>query len=294
MATADDLTVYGRPVGSLWDRLSGGRYELVAIADRGGLGLAVSLRDVVEDDIELTIPVSDMGRDFVSVVDAPPAPAWTVPIPGDLTGTTWTVGTVVGRCDYGAGCWMVGTDGIDLHYYPSELGERIPDEAPAEDEQHVHDLTSESCSCGGFNQPAVSEPVNPSEDDPERSIGDGEGVHLNLPARCDWRPFDQSTGVCMLNVGHTQPHLIEFPVEPAPSPLLSAPTAPPFWRHKRLRHIVVPDHGFDLDQADPDEWQRVAVIPWDLITDLRWAHGDTGAGQAALDAILDAAGGGAA
>jgi len=47
----------------------------------------------------------------------------------DLTGTTWTVGTVTGRCGVPEfDCWVVNNDGR-FHYYRGDLGKRVPDRA---------------------------------------------------------------------------------------------------------------------------------------------------------------------
>ena len=63
----DDLTVYGKSVGSMWDCRIGGRYELEEIHDRGGRGLWVLMVRTVGRDDRMFIPVSDLGRDFVCV-----------------------------------------------------------------------------------------------------------------------------------------------------------------------------------------------------------------------------------
>lgn len=51
----------------------------------------------------------------------------------DLTDTTWTVGTVTGKCpDRYDDCWFV--DG--MHYFRGDLGQRIPGRTgPAEGDQ---------------------------------------------------------------------------------------------------------------------------------------------------------------
>jgi len=64
--TADDLSVYGKRTGSLWDRRIGGRYELVEITDNGGAGLWVTLQRVGGGH-ELAMSVYNLGRNYVPV-----------------------------------------------------------------------------------------------------------------------------------------------------------------------------------------------------------------------------------
>jgi len=64
--TTADLTVYGKRIGSLWDRRIGGRYELVEITDNGGAGLWVKLRRV-DGGHELAMSVHNLGLNYVCV-----------------------------------------------------------------------------------------------------------------------------------------------------------------------------------------------------------------------------------
>jgi len=71
--TTDVLTVYGKRIGSLWDRRIGGRYELVEITDTGGTGMWVTLRRV-DGAHELAMSVHNLGLNYVCVpVKADPA-----------------------------------------------------------------------------------------------------------------------------------------------------------------------------------------------------------------------------
>jgi len=69
--TTDDLTVYGKRTGSLWDRRIGGRYELTAITDTGGPGMWVTLQRV-DGGHELLVSVYNLGRNYVPVPAATP------------------------------------------------------------------------------------------------------------------------------------------------------------------------------------------------------------------------------
>ncbi|HEY8647056.1 MAG TPA: hypothetical protein VIL77_14395, partial [Gaiellaceae bacterium] len=64
--TTDDLNVYGKRIGSLWDRRIGGRYELTEITDCGGLGMWVTLQRVNGGN-ELSVSVYNLGLNYVSV-----------------------------------------------------------------------------------------------------------------------------------------------------------------------------------------------------------------------------------
>jgi len=64
--TASDLTVYGKRIGSLFDRRIGGRYELVEITDTGGTGMSVKLRRVDGGQL-LTVSVYNLGLNYVCV-----------------------------------------------------------------------------------------------------------------------------------------------------------------------------------------------------------------------------------
>ena len=64
----DDMTVYGKRIGSLWDRRIGGRYELTAITDLAGTGMQVTLQRVDGGQL-LTVSVYNLGRNYVAVPD---------------------------------------------------------------------------------------------------------------------------------------------------------------------------------------------------------------------------------
>ena len=85
-------------------------------------------------------------------------------------------------------------------------------------------------------------------------------------------------------------------LEPAPAPTPPLPWIehPAAWWRDLTDHFELIYPSVQMDTADtPADWQRVAVIPWDLIDQLRVVvpgDDDNGLNEAA-DAILDAADG---
>ena len=151
--TAADLTVYGKPVGSLWDHVTTrARYKLARIIDNGGLGLYVSLLavDLRGDARSLVISVSKLGQDFV------PAPTT-----DDLTGRTL-------RCDLGRlhrvirrtkDGWLVtdhsGVEGYSLDDKVIRSWSLVPDAEPAEDEGYNFAAELEDQLCTAPVKPKV-------------------------------------------------------------------------------------------------------------------------------------------
>ena len=303
--TTADLTVYGRPVGSLWDRRIGGRYELVEITDTGGTGIYVTLQRVDGGQL-LTVSVYNLGRNYVPVPEAEPVTAVE-----DLTGI-WRdrkgyIRCVVGPHRPGVEVWDATDPGRVVASPPWQVSTsevrswtRVPEKAePAEDGRALPydavDLAPVYLDVRPNvpwpRPPAVPEPILPSD----VPLAAWEIEHLNRE-----RPIEQFDGVDfgdLIRIGGEALYRVVdadgkpiLEPEPAPTPLLpwAEPDAAPYWRHKAAgsvtRLAIMLDGGIDT----ADDWEPVAVIPRDLIEKAkRLLLG--GYSADAIQAILDAA-----
>ena len=85
-------------------------------------------------------------------------------------------------------------------------------------------------------------------------------------------------------------HWTRIPDKPSPPlPWVEHPRA--WWQHVDGNGDVYRSADMAFTISVPACWQRVAVIPWDLIEDLRALDRDGGVTTRATEAILDAADG---
>jgi len=237
--TASELTVYGRPLHSLWDRRIGGRYELVAITDTGGTGMWVTLRRVGGGH-ELAMSVSSLGVNYVCV-EAEPAEDKRFPVV-TLCGST-----------------------------------KFKDEILAENARLTID--------GNL---VISLGVFGHTDLPDYDWSTDVSDLKTKLDRMHFVKIDMADSVHVVNpggyIGESTAREIAYaeskgkPVtymEPAPVPLLPWAINPGWYRGKR--GTIDEGYAYDLgvgertptDCEPGDAYERVAVIPWDLIERLR-------------------------
>jgi len=269
--TAEPLTVYGKRTGSLWDRRIGGRWELVEITDTGGTGMWVTLRRV-DGGHELAVSVYNLGRNYV------PVPEKAGPAEGRSAGDAFR--SAAERVD-------AALDRMDSA--PTAVSEPVNPNPNGCPHDHLH-----SVDC-------VSEPVEPSD------VHDGDlltGALYGNPFT-EWvasRPdsgtvqFGESRWPISLSyAGEWLSYVTVSSRKPAPSPLLPWM----YWQEEATREVVAVDPSAckDCIVGEPHTcryltpnpgWQRVAVIPWDLIEKAkRLLLG--GYSADAIQAIFDAA-----
>ena len=231
----------------------------------------------------------------------------------DLTGTLWlddpdaltTITRVVGpggqpdlwRCFVDGEASLLTT--ADLYtmtrFVPKPDGwSRVPDAAPAEDEdEQLPDWCEGDPS---HLPPAVSDPILPSD------VRDGDLLtgtfgmmeFTAMPAETNGLVFLGPTSLSEYDDagGHWKPYVTVTARKPAPSPLPWIEHPDAWWR--RTVDAVTVTHSSIM--APPDmvrdsaarEFERVAVIPWDLIEDLWLGYG---MGSDDIDAVIDAADG---
>jgi len=263
--TTSDLTVYGRPLHSLWDRRIGGRYELTEITGNGGLGMWVTLQRV-DGGHELAMSVHNLGLNYVCVPAVPEHPAH------DCSTCTACLhdghkccGCYDGACCQPAealiGCAGCGRlDGLNVNGWCEACAPFRPD-LPPDDVPlaawEIEHLGREADVIGGIR------------------FGD-----LIILSGVPYRVVD-ADGKAILEP------------EPAPTPPL------PWVEHPDAWWVYVPNgermsatvHSSAMIAPTPADWHRAAVIPWGLIDQLRVVvpgDDDNGLNEAA-DAILDAA-----
>jgi len=157
--TTADLTVYGRPVGSLWDRRIGGRYELVEITDTGGTGIYVTLQRV-DGGHELAMSVHNLGRNFVCVPEkAEPAESRSA---GDaFRSAAERVDAALDRMDSAP---PAGVESAD----------------PSDEDERQHATLEEACAAAGV--PVADAPAVPEPEAPTRTLVLGDRLGSTVPA----------------------------------------------------------------------------------------------------------------
>jgi len=297
MTTGDELTVYGRPLGSLWDRRIGGRYELTAIHDNGGTGMWVTLQRV-DGGHELAVSVYNLGRNYVTVPDK------AEPAEGEVPASQRDPNVAPTDAERDRIWQQVAAEQAAIRTAePAEDGRSLPydavDLAPA--------YLDVRPNVPWPRPPAVPEPVEPTdvplaaweiehlgrEADPPVSddLALARGLleyALHLCVNGERAPGGDETWAEFARNAETW---LRAPLATAPPlPWVEHPDA--WWQHADGDRAYPSRNLVNSTYEEVGDWQRVAVIPADLIEKLRqgFRASDYGAQtDKAAKAILDAA-----
>jgi len=268
--TTDELTVYGKRTGSLWDRRIGGRYELTAIVDDGGLGMWVRLQRLGNGH-ELEMSVYNLGRNFVTVPDVA-EPAEDDPMP--WLGVASRPEPIEPSDDVPLAAWEIELlRGPTAHLFGDLI--RIGGEAL----YRVVDADGK----------AILEPKpapTPPSDDPALARGLLEYA-LHLCVNGERAPGGDETWAEFSRNAEAWLRAHPAPVPNAALLPWQEPHSAPLWRHKTgAVHRAATLRAWGSEP--PDDWQGGYFISADLIERLLAKYGRN-SGWDEIDAILDAA-----